>query len=448
VTTDSKGVETILDEVTGLLAQMEKYQRLLTVMFTDIVGSTSYFERHGDVMGMLLLQKTEGVLRPQVLAHDGKVVKTIGDAIMAYFENPVQAVECGMEMQRALEEYNLKAAESEPVEIRVAINLGMAILRDKDVYGDVVNVCSRIEHEAGAGQVCVSPSVVEAVQQEKRFVCRMLKPVSLRGKAQKMDLYEVEWRADTPPDTPPPTILSNDQIVLAAGATTRAPDELRTMIAHVASGETAMTTLAKLTSVEKEFALLEVLPGGKLGERYVVQEPCTVAGGEKADIALPGPFVAAQHATFTPLGGALYVDDVSDGQGVFARVRKAHHLSDGEMVAVGRQRFRFQISEAGADGASKAALVRLSEDGKTEELPVERGETTLGRKDCTYTFPDDRYLSRLHARLQFFGRECFLEDLGSSNGTFVAIHERHNLDEDDEVLIGENILRVSVDIKE
>ena len=167
MTTGSKGVETILNEVTGLLAQMEKYQRLLTIMFTDIVGSTSYFERHGDVMGMLLLQKTEAVLRPQVLAHDGKVVKTIGDAIMAYFENPVQAVECGMEMQRALEEYNRKAPEAEPVRIRVAINLGMAILRDNDVYGDVVNVCSRIEHEAGSDQVCVSPSVVEAVQQEK-----------------------------------------------------------------------------------------------------------------------------------------------------------------------------------------------------------------------------------------------------------------------------------------
>lgn len=445
---DSKGVATILNEVTSLLAQMEKYQRLLTIMFTDIVGSTSYFERHGDVMGMLLLQKTEAVLRPQVLAHDGTVVKTIGDSIMAYFETPVQAVECGMEMQRALEEYNRKSAESEPVQIRVAINLGMAILRDKDVYGDVVNVCSRIEHEAGPGRVCVSPSVVEAVQQEKRFVCRMVKQVSLRGKAQKMDLYEVEWRADVPPDTPPPTILSNDQLVLASGTSTRAPEELRTMIAQAASGETTVTTL---TSVQKEFALLEVLPGGKLGKRYAVKGPCTVvggAGGEGADIVLAGPFVNAQHATFTPLGGALYVDDVSEGQGVFVRVRKAHHLADGEMVAVGRQRFRFQISAVGEDGAAQAALVRLSGDGKTEELPIARGETTLGRKDCTHTFPDDRYLSRLHARLQFFGRECFLEDLGSSNGTFLAIHERYNLDEDDEVLIGENILRVSVEVKE
>lgn len=438
--TKTKGVEGIITEVTGLLAELENLQCLLTVMFTDIVGSTSYFERHGDVMGMILLEKVESILRPQVLNHEGKVVKTIGDSIMAYFENPVRAVRCGIEMQRALEKHNRQAKDMEPVKIRVAINLGVAILRDNDVYGDVVNVCSRIERKAEAGQVCVSPSVVEAVQNEPDLLCKLIGSVAFRGKAQKMDLYEVECQTGASRKKLSAVNLSSNQIALAAGSSAQAPQELRTMIAQVASGEATVTSLA---SLQQDFDLVEVLPGQKLGERFPVNSPCTVVGTEKADVILSGPFLAPQHATFTPLGGALYVDDLSDGQGVFVRVRKSQRLVDGVLLALGRLRFRFQLTGK-PGGACQAKLVRIFDGGKTENYPLQKGETTIGRKQCTYTFPEDRYLSRLHARLRFYGTQCFLEDLGSSNGTFIAIHERYCLSEEDDVLIGEKTLRVVV----
>ena len=439
----SQGVSEILSEVGGLLAELERYQRLLTIMFTDIVGSTSYFERHGDLMGMVLLQRVEGILRPLVVKNDGVVVKTIGDAIMAYFENPIQAVRCGVAMQRALTTENRSVSEKEPVHIRVAINLGMAILRGNDVFGDVVNVCSRIEHQAKASTVCISPSVVEAIRAESDLVCQRIGSVAMRGKAKKMDLYEVDWEGVKTAVPGSVTEPSAEQLAMAVGAEGRSPQELRTVIAQAVSPGAVPATMLAVPS--KQFFLTEVLPGGKEGREHAVGENCIVMGARGPGIVIKDVFAAPQHAAFTVIGGALYVDDVSGGRGVFLRVRKPRRLEQGEMIAVGRQRFRFAVSEKPADerrAVGELVAVREGVDGKT--FLIRKGETSIGRKDCTMTFHDDRYLSRKHARVQFYGTQCVLEDLKSSNGTYVGIQERQVLDEGDSVLVGEKVFRVSV----
>ena len=439
---ETKGVERILDEVGGLLAELERYQRMLTIMFTDISGSTSYFERHGDLMGMVLLQRVEGILRPQVERHQGVVVKTIGDAIMAYFENPVEAVRCGIAMQRGIAKHNRSSEDNEPVRVRVAVNLGMAILRGNDVFGDVVNVCARIEHAAKASTICVSPSVVEAVRSEDDILCRQIGKVEMRGKAQKMDLYEVAWEGIVTGIPVKKAELSAEQLALAVGSTEQSPQDLRTVIAQAVSGSKTRTILS---APKKQFVLSEVLPGGKPGKEYPIGESCAVMGTRGPDIVIEDSFAASQHATFTAIGGALYVDDVSDGRGVYVRVRQPKRLEEGDRIAAGRQRFRFhlpEISEGNSPTQAELIPVKQGRDGIPLALP--RGETTIGRKECTYTFARDRYLSRMHARLLFYGTQCVLEDLNSSNGTYIAIKERQVLDEGDSVLIGEKEFRVLV----
>ncbi|MFQ5777808.1 MAG: adenylate/guanylate cyclase domain-containing protein, partial [Terriglobia bacterium] len=153
--------------VVGLDVALKQYQHWVTVMFTDIAGSTRYFEKHGDVAGLAMVQQVNDALQPWVKKHKGTVVKTIGDSIMAYFKNPVEAVRCSISMQKAIDDMNInqKAAQkqsvAEEVRVRVALNHGQGLLKDNDVFGDVVNVCSRIEHETEAGRIGVSPSVVE-----------------------------------------------------------------------------------------------------------------------------------------------------------------------------------------------------------------------------------------------------------------------------------------------
>src|SRR3954451_6988103 len=76
----------------------ERYEKQVAVMFTDVVGSTAYFERKGDVAGRAMLQRCNDLLMPIIGGCGGRVVKTIGDAIMAFFDRPAEAVDCAIQL--------------------------------------------------------------------------------------------------------------------------------------------------------------------------------------------------------------------------------------------------------------------------------------------------------------------------------------------------------------
>src|SRR5678815_3769416 len=82
--------------------QLEKMRTAVTILFSDIRGSTSYFEKHGDVAGMGMVQRHNDLLFPVIRDNGGFVVKTIGDAIMARFSEPECAVRAAVGMQRVL----------------------------------------------------------------------------------------------------------------------------------------------------------------------------------------------------------------------------------------------------------------------------------------------------------------------------------------------------------
>jgi Adenylate cyclase, family 3 (some proteins contain HAMP domain) len=74
-----------------LLAELEKFRRTVIVMFTDIKGSTAYFEKYGDVAGLMMVHQCNDALQKIVEAHTGRVIKFIGDAIMATFDDPKES---------------------------------------------------------------------------------------------------------------------------------------------------------------------------------------------------------------------------------------------------------------------------------------------------------------------------------------------------------------------
>jgi len=170
-----------------------------------------------------------------------------------------------------------------------------------------------------------------------------------------------------------------------------------------------------------------------------------LVGREKADILFSSDsLISAQHALFTVLGGGLYVEDLGSTHGVFVRIHEPYDLQDGDTLLMGRQVFRFRL--AGEGSAALGELVPLRE-GREEQkrYPLQSGENTFGRTQGTHAFPENSYLSRLHARITLHGSYCVLEDLKSTNGTFVRIRERHLLDVDDTVLVGRQCLRVQVE---
>jgi class 3 adenylate cyclase len=160
----STRLEDLIRERARLDTELERCKELVTVLFVDIVGSTRFYDEHGDVAGLVMVQKCLDLLIPLIEQHSGTVIKTIGDAILARFVDAESAVRSAVAMQRNLEERNRHRAPGDQIHVRVAINLGLALLKGNDVFGDVVNVTSRIEGATGADEIAISPSVYEKIQ--------------------------------------------------------------------------------------------------------------------------------------------------------------------------------------------------------------------------------------------------------------------------------------------
>lgn len=167
----------------------KKFRKEITVMFTDIVGSTSFFEQKGDIEGRAMVQKHNEILFPKIKANGGHVIKTIGDAIMAAFDQPIKGVLAAMAMQEVLTEHNHGIIEDEQIHIRIGIHSGMGISEPTDVYGDVVNVAARVESLANGDEILITKSVYDFVKDA--VVCKPLGTKGVKGKLKEVEIYKV-----------------------------------------------------------------------------------------------------------------------------------------------------------------------------------------------------------------------------------------------------------------
>ncbi len=172
--------------------QMRQLDQHIVVMFTDLVGSTQYYERYGDVRGREKVLTHNALLFPIVQAHAGVIVKTIGDAIMAYFPTSQDSLTSAARMQVALRTYNKTITiPDDEIHIRIALNAGVAIAQSGDIYGDVVNVAARIEHHAQADEILMSASVASGL---KNWPIESAGATTFKGKAEPIELLRLRWR--------------------------------------------------------------------------------------------------------------------------------------------------------------------------------------------------------------------------------------------------------------
>src|ERR1041384_1112830 len=174
-------------------AELERLRRNITVLFTDIKGSTAYFEKYGDSAGLLMVHHCNTLLGSVVEKHGGKVIKTIGDAVMASFEDHAQAVAAAIEMQEAIVADTVGKPKARKIKIRIGINFGLGFVKSNDVFGDVVNVASRVESAASPDQILISDTLYHALPPGHSFRLRLAGLFSLKGKAEERELYEVIW---------------------------------------------------------------------------------------------------------------------------------------------------------------------------------------------------------------------------------------------------------------
>jgi TolB-like protein/class 3 adenylate cyclase/Tfp pilus assembly protein PilF len=138
-------------------------RRLAAILAADVVGYSRLMGE--DEAGTYVALKTlrEELIEPLISAHEGRIIKLMGDGILAAFTSAVQAVSSAAAIQRALAERNVDPPANRPIHVRIGINLGDVIVEGDDLYGDGVNLAARLEGIADPGGICVSRNVYEQV---------------------------------------------------------------------------------------------------------------------------------------------------------------------------------------------------------------------------------------------------------------------------------------------
>lgn len=168
---------------------MEPKRRLSAVWFADIVGYTT-LSRIDEPAALRLVDVLQRLSREIVEGHDGRVVKLMGDAVLAEFGSTDSAVRAAVALQ---ERYVAAAKDSgQASQLRIGVHLGeVTAAADGDLYGDGINTAARLHHEAVPGQVIISEDVWRLLRQRPEFRFASLGAVELKGITTRVEIYDV-----------------------------------------------------------------------------------------------------------------------------------------------------------------------------------------------------------------------------------------------------------------
>src|SRR5437773_5277592 len=173
-------------------------RKLAAIMFTDMVGYSGLAQRD-DKLALELLEEHWQLLWQIFPRFNGTEIKTIGDAFLIEFNSALEAAQCAIEIQRALAHRNHDVTPDRRIELKIGIHIGDVVHRGGDVYGDGVNIASRIEPLAGAGGICVSMDVERQIRNALEARFEKLAPTELKNISVAMDLFRIvlPWETGT-----------------------------------------------------------------------------------------------------------------------------------------------------------------------------------------------------------------------------------------------------------
>jgi predicted ATPase/class 3 adenylate cyclase len=165
-------------------------RRLAAIMFTDIVGYTALTQAN-EARALEILEKHNEILRPFFTKFRGKEIKTIGDSFLVEFGSALEATLCATEIQKSLHEYNISAGQDHEIEVRIGIHLGDIIRKKNDVFGDAVNIASRIQPLADPEGVCISEQVYDQIHNKIELSLEELEHPKLKNVNFRTVVYKV-----------------------------------------------------------------------------------------------------------------------------------------------------------------------------------------------------------------------------------------------------------------
>ncbi len=267
----------------------------VTILFTDLVGSTELLQRAGDEQAQRIFKAHHRLLREAVEAHGGNEVKWLGDGLMVAFDSAADAVKCAIAMQQM----SRRPTAGERLEIRAGLHVGEAFVDESDFFGTSVVIARRLCDKANAGQILASDIVVRLLDERGDGISTNdLGPLELKGIANAVPAVEIIYEHD------PMALLRKLPFV-----------------GRAAEYETMLQKLADARNSRGAVVLLAGEPG--IGKTRLAEEFCESASGSatvirgnsyEADVAAPfGPWVEALRSLIEQTPDAHLRDALGPG---------------------------------------------------------------------------------------------------------------------------------------
>jgi adenylate cyclase len=159
-------------------------------MFTDMVGYTTLGQRD-ESLSLALVEEQRKLVRPILARHNGREVKTMGDAFLVEFSSALDAVRCAYDVQRATREFNISLPSEKRIHLRVGVHLGDIVETQGDISGDAVNVASRVEPLAEDGGVCLTQQVYDHINNKFELPLVSIGTKSLKNVSSPIEVYKL-----------------------------------------------------------------------------------------------------------------------------------------------------------------------------------------------------------------------------------------------------------------
>ncbi len=167
-------------------------RRLAAIFTADVAGYSRLIGADEEGTLARLKAHRRELIDPTIAGHQGRIVKTTGDGVLAEFASPVKAVRCAIDVQHGMAERNASVPEGQRIEFRIGINVGDVVVEDDgDIYGDGVNVAARLENIAEPGAVYISRTVRDFVDGTPELVLEDLGERELKNIAKPVQVFRI-----------------------------------------------------------------------------------------------------------------------------------------------------------------------------------------------------------------------------------------------------------------
>lgn len=174
-----------------LATNIGKARKEITILFTDIVDSSRYWDMFGDVKGRMMVDRHNRLVFPVIRKYHGRVIKTIGDGLMAAFKRPHDALNAAIGIQQILQKMRV-ADRTFHAKVRLGLHTGMAIIEQHDIYGDAVNLAKRVESFGDANEIFLSEDTANLLGDRNHSFHKKGSFVP-KGKNDPMTVYRCRW---------------------------------------------------------------------------------------------------------------------------------------------------------------------------------------------------------------------------------------------------------------